>query len=31
MVVIALPGHPLQGEKSISLEQLAEETFVMRE
>ncbi len=31
LVVIAQPGHPLTGEKSIPLERLAEETFVMRE
>lgn len=31
LVVIAPPGHPLQGKKSIPIQQLAEETFVMRE
>lgn len=31
LVVIARPEHPLTGEKSIPLERLAEEIFVMRE
>jgi DNA-binding transcriptional LysR family regulator len=31
LVVIAPPDHPLAGEKSISLERLAEEIFLMRE
>lgn len=31
LVIIAPPGHPLENEKSIPVEQLAEETFVMRE
>jgi DNA-binding transcriptional LysR family regulator len=31
LVVIAWPGHPLDGVKSIPLERLTEETFVMRE
>jgi DNA-binding transcriptional LysR family regulator len=31
LVVIAPPGHPLQGQKAIPVERLADETFVMRE
>ncbi|MEN8166262.1 MAG: LysR family transcriptional regulator [Pseudomonadota bacterium] len=31
LVVIAPPGHPLEDERSIPIERLAEETFVMRE
>ena len=31
LVVIAPPGHPLEGEKQVPFEQLADEVFVMRE
>ncbi|MCB1873633.1 MAG: LysR family transcriptional regulator, partial [Gammaproteobacteria bacterium] len=31
LVVVAPPGHPLNGKRQISLERLAEEIFVMRE
>lgn len=31
LVVIASPGHPLAGVKQITLQQLAEETFLVRE
>ncbi|MES9966943.1 MAG: LysR family transcriptional regulator [Sedimenticola sp.] len=31
LVIIAPPGHPLAGKKRVSLEQIAEETFLMRE
>jgi DNA-binding transcriptional LysR family regulator len=31
IVVLAAPGHPLAGQRNISLERLAQETWVMRE